>query len=234
MSKAILVTGGTKGIGKEILKRFMENGYDGVTCSRNERELLDLKEEMEDSYPGRTLAVKAADLSKKEEVTSFAAFVKRITSPDILVNNTGIFIPGAIHSEPEGNFELIMRTNLFSAYYLTREFTEGMIQRKQGHIFNMGSIAGLAAYANGGSYAISKWALRGLTQGLRQELMEHNIKVTSILAGATYTASWEGAGLPEERFVKATDVAETVWMASNLSVSAVVEEIIVRPQLGDI
>ena len=234
MSKSILVTGGTKGIGKEILRKFMDNGFDGFTCSRNEQELLELKDEMEDRYPGRKLTIKEADLSKKEEVQSFAAFVKGINNPEILVNNTGVFIPGAIHSEPEGNFELIMKTNLFSAYYLTREFTGGMIGRRQGHIFNMGSIAGLAAYANGGSYAISKWALRGFSQGLRQELMEHNIKVTSILAGATYTASWEGVGLPEERFVKATDVAETVWMASNLSANAVVEEIIVRPQLGDI
>src|SRR5690554_5481152 len=107
MSKVILVTGGTKGIGKEILKRFMENGFDGITCSRNEQELLGLKEEMEDRYPGRKLTIKEADLSERAEVKSFAAFVKGITNPDILVNNTGIFIPGAIHSEPEANFELI-------------------------------------------------------------------------------------------------------------------------------
>ena len=234
MSKTILVTGGTKGIGKEILERFMDNGFDGITCSRNEQELLELKEEMEDRYPKQKLTVKEADLSNKDEVQSFAAFVKETSHPEILVNNTGIFIPGAIHSEPDGNFELIMKTNLFSVYYLTREFAAEMVRRRHGHIFNMGSIAGMTAYANGGSYAISKWALRGFSQGLRQELMEHNIRVTSILAGATYTASWEGAGLPEERFIKATDVAETVWMASNLSANAVVEEIIIRPQLGDI
>ena len=234
MSKSILVTGGTKGIGKAILKKFMANGYDAFTCSRSQSDLAQLKEEMESTYPGRKLFIKEADLSKKEAVQSFAEFVRKEAIPDVLVNNSGIFIPGAIHSEPEGNFEQTMQTNLYSAYYLTREFTPAFIHRKSGHIFSMGSIAGMTAYANGGSYAISKWALRGFTQCLRQELMAYGIKVTAILAGATMTASWEGVDLPKERFIKAEDVAETVWAANSLSANSVVEEIVVRPQLGDI
>ncbi|MEX2591505.1 MAG: SDR family oxidoreductase [Anditalea sp.] len=234
MSKNILVTGGTKGIGKAIIMKFAANGYDVFTCSRNEQELVELKKEIKSNYPDRNVFIKQADLSKKEGVKSFADFVKEEAIPDVLVNNTGIFIPGAIHTEPEGNFELMLHTNLFSAYYMTREFTEGLINRRSGHIFSMGSIAGLAAYANGGSYAISKWAMRGFTQCLRQELMEYNVKVTSILAGATFTPSWEGVDLPEERFIKAEDVADSVWSAYNLSANSVVEEIVVRPQLGDL
>lgn len=109
-----------------------------------------------------------------------------------------------------------------------------MIARKSGHIFSMGSVAGLTAYPNGGSYAVSKWAMLGMTKCLREELKPHQIKVTSILAGATYTASWEGVDLPIERFMKAEDVAESVWAAYNLSPQSVVEEIVIRPQLGDI
>lgn len=234
MVKSILVTGGTKGIGLAILRLFLANGYDGFTCSRSQPDLIRLKEEMESTYPGRKLFVMQADLSKKVEVESFAEFVKQKDIPDVLVNNTGIFIPGSIHSEPEGNFEKMMQTNLYSAYYLTRSFTSEFIHRKSGHIFSMGSIAGMTSYANGGSYAISKWALRGFTQCLRQELMEYDIKVTSIMAGATFTASWEGADIPEERFIKAEDVAASVWSACNLSANSVVEEILVRPQLGDL
>ncbi len=234
MSRSILVTGGTKGIGKAILHKFMANGYDAFTCSRTQSDLAQLKDELESTYPGRKVFIKEADLSVKAEVQSFAEFVRKEAIPDVLVNNTGIFIPGSIHSEAEGNFEQTMQTNLYSAYYLTREFSPAFINRKSGHIFTMGSIAGMTAYANGGSYAISKWALRGFTQCLRQELMEYGVKVTSILAGATMTASWEGVDLPEERFVKAEDVAATVWAACGLSANAVVEEIIVRPQLGDI
>ncbi|WP_154852286.1 SDR family oxidoreductase [Cyclobacterium xiamenense] len=234
MAKSILVTGGTKGIGKAIIHRFAREGFDVFSCSRNGSELNSLQQEMADLYPEVQVQVMQADLSQKQEVKAFAAFVKKNTIPDVLINNTGIFIPGSLHEEPEGNFEKTMHTNLFSAYYLTRAFTDAFIDRKSGHIFSIGSIAGLTAYANGGSYAVSKWAMLGFTKCLRQELMPHGIRVTSVLPGATYTASWEGVDLPEDRFMKATDVAESVWAAYNLSPRSVVEEIVIRPQLGDI
>lgn len=234
MSKSILVTGGTKGIGKEIIIRFASQGFDIFTCSRNQEELSSLKSDLESSYPKISVFVKKADLSKKEEVEKFASFVKKEGIPDVIVNNTGVFLPGAIHDEPEGNFELMMETNLYSAYYLIRAFAKEIMERKSGHIFSMGSIAGTTAYPNGGSYAVSKWAMLGMTKCLREELKPHQVKVTSILPGATYTASWEGVDLPLERFMKAEDVAECVWSAYNLSPQSVVEELTIRPQLGDI
>jgi short-subunit dehydrogenase len=234
MSKSILVTGGTKGIGRAIIERFAAEGFDIFTCARNEKELAELKAELEKKYPENKVVAITADLSKKEDVIRFSDAVKEISIPDVLVNNTGVFLPGSLYNEPEGNFELMMHTNLFSAYYMTRAFAQEMIDRKSGHIFSMGSIAGLTAYPNGGSYAVSKWAMLGMTKSFREEMKPYQIKVTSILAGATFTDSWAGAGIPEERFMKATDVAESVWGAYNLSPQAVVEEIIVRPQLGDI
>lgn len=234
MSKIILVTGGTKGIGRAIIERFANEGFDIITCSRNEEDLAELRTSLEENHALiHVLAVKA-DLSKKEEVLEFAEKAKAFGTTDVLVNNTGIFLPGAILDEPEGNLELMMNTNLYSAYYLTRALISDMKAKKGGHIFSMGSIAGLTAYANGGSYAISKWAMLGMTKCLREELKDHQIKVTSVLPGATYTASWEGVDLPEERFIKAVDVAESVWSAYNLSPQTVVEEIVIRPQLGDI
>ena len=234
MRKSILVTGGTKGIGRAIVERFAAEGFDIYTCSRNESELLALKNFLEAKHPGIQVLAFSADLSKKEEVTRFADAVKAVAIPDVLVNNTGIFLPGALHDEPDGNFEFMMHTNLFSAYYLPRAFVKEMIHRRSGHIFSMGSIAGLTAYPNGGSYAVSKWAMLGMTKCLREELKPHHIKVTSILPGATLTDSWAGVDLPVERFIRASDVAESVWAAYNLSSQTVVEELIIRPQLGDI
>ena len=234
MRKSILVTGGTKGIGRAIIERFAKEGFDIYTCARNEGDLLALKKSLEEKHPEIKVLAIAADLSKKEEVNRFADKVKSLVIPDILVNNTGIFLPGAIHDEPEGNFEFMMQTNLYSAYYLSRAFAKEMMQRRSGHIFSMGSIAGLTAYPNGGSYAVSKWAMLGMTKCLREELKPHYVKVTSILPGATLTDSWAGVDLPMERFVRAEDVAESVWAAYNLSPQTVVEELIIRPQLGDI
>jgi short-subunit dehydrogenase len=234
MSKSILVTGGTKGIGRAIIERFASEGFDIFTCARNEADLASLKTFLEEKHPNIKVIAIQADLSKKEDVTQFVNEIKAVAIPDVLVNNTGVFLPGAIHNEPEGNFELMMQTNLYSAYYLTRGFVNEMIEKKSGHIFTLGSVAGLTAYPNGGTYAVSKWAMLGMTKCLREELKPYQIKVTSILAGATYTSSWEGSDLPVERFMKATDVAESVWSAYNLSPQSVVEEIVIRPQLGDI
>ncbi|HAK76618.1 MAG TPA: short-chain dehydrogenase, partial [Runella sp.] len=152
----------------------------------------------------------------------------------VLVNNTGLFAPGQIHNEPEGTLESMIDTNLYSAYYLTRGVIEKMISAKKGHIFNICSTASITAYTNGGSYCISKFALYGMTKVLREELKPHGLKVTAILPGATLTASWEGVELPKERFIQARDVAESIWSAYNLTPGAVVEEILIRPQLGDI
>jgi short-subunit dehydrogenase len=234
MRKTILVTGGTKGIGRAILERFAKEGFDIMTCARNAQELATLKAALTEQYPTIKILTVQADLSLKSDVEKLALAVKGFAIPDVLVNNTGVFLPGAIHEEPDGNFELMMQTNLYSAYYLTRGLVKEMIARKSGHIFSMGSIAGLTAYPNGGSYAVSKWAMLGMTKCLREELKPHQIKVTSILAGATFTSSWEGVDLPIERFMSVEDVAESVWGAYNLSPRTLVEEIIIRPQLGDI
>lgn len=234
MSKYLVITGGTKGIGRAIVLLFAKNGFNIITCARNESDLLVLKEKIEINHPSKVF-IKTADLSKKEEVTAFADFVLQNTSKiDVLINNTGVFLPGSIQDEPEGNLELMMNTNLFSAYHLTRALLPAMLPHKSGHIFSMSSIAGITAYASGGSYSISKYAMQGFTKCLREELKEMGIKVTAVLPGATFTSSWEGADLPQTRFMKPEDIAETVWTAYSLSERTVIEEIVLRPQLGDI
>ena len=231
----MVVTGGTKGIGKALVAKFLAGGFDVATCSRSQQDLEQLKREMEASFPSSKVFVTPADLSKKNEVLQFAEFVKGTDKPvDILVNNTGVFIPGMIHLEEDGALEAMMDANLYSAYHLTRALVGKMKERKQGDIFNICSVASIKAYPNGGSYSISKFALLGFSKVLREELKEHDIRVTAILPGATLTASWEGVELPAERFMKPEDVAEAVWSAARLSRQSVVEEIIIRPQLGDL
>ncbi|MEZ4900536.1 MAG: SDR family oxidoreductase [Spirosomataceae bacterium] len=235
MNPIVIITGGTKGIGKAAVERFMASGHDVVTCARNEAELLTLQSFFQTAYSPNKLYVKVVNMSIKSEVVSFIDFIQALHRPiGALINNTGIFSPGQIHDEPDGILENMIETNLYSAYYLTRGLVANMIERKQGHIFNLCSTASITAYTNGGSYCISKFALYGMTKVLREELKPHGIKVTAILPGATLTASWEGADFPPERFIQAKDVAETLFSAYNLSASAVVEEILIRPQLGDI
>lgn len=234
MRKLLVVSGGTKGIGKAIAQKFAAEGFNIATCARNEKDLVELKEELTSKF-GIEVFIKKADLSKKEEVGSFVQFVKSIPQKvEVLVNNTGIFIPGQVHSEEEGVLEKMIDTNLYSAYYLTRGLIGDMVSNRAGYIFNICSTASITPYPNGGSYCISKYAMYGMTKVLREEMKEYDVKVSAILPGATLTASWEGVNLPAERFMKAEDVGNIVFAAYNLSPGAVIEDIVLRPQLGDI
>ena len=125
----------------------------------------------------------------------------------------------------------MIETNLYSAYHLTRALLPKVLQSQNGHIFNMCSIASIMPY---GAYAVSKHAMLGFSKVLREEVKEEGIRVTAIMPGATYTASWEGTDLPKNRFMKAEDIAQSVFDIYQLSDCTVVEEIILRPQLGDI
>ena len=235
MNDLIVITGGTKGIGRALVEVFASNGWDVVTCSRNEEGLRQLKDSVEKENEGVQIYYQAADLSEKEQTEGFVRFVNGINRPvQVLINNTGVFIPGTIHEELEGHMETMMKTNLYSAYYLTRGLIRDMMKRRSGHIFNICSTASITPYINGGSYCISKYAQYGMTKVLREEMKSFGVRVTAVLPGATLTASWEGTDLPEERFMPPEDVANAVWNAYSLSPRTVMEELLIRPQLGDI
>lgn len=235
MRKLIVVTGGSQGIGRAIVSKFASEGFDVATCARHAADLEVLKMQLESVHPGTTIFTRQTDMSVREEVHEFADFVMTLDRPiDVLVNNAGYFVPGEITTEPDGNLESMINANLYSAYHFTRALIDRMKNHKAGHIFNMCSIASIQAYRNGGSYAISKFALLGMTKCLRQELKPFRIRVTAVIPGATNTRSWSGAGLPDDRFIKADDIANAVFGAYSLSPNSVVEEIIIRPQEGDI
>ncbi len=237
MNKKIVITGGTKGIGLAIARKFTMGGFDVAVCARNENDLLALDSALAAlrRHESQKILMAKCDISKKDELKAFSDDVLReFGRVDMLVNNGGVFLPGQIHKEEDGLLEKLIETNLYSAYNLSRWLIPGMIKHNTGHIFNMCSVASLTAYPNGGSYSVSKFAMLGLSKALREELKDFNIKVTALLPGATLTDSWKGTDLPISRFMKAEDVADIVWDIYNLSANTVVEEIVLRPLLGDI
>jgi len=232
-----VITGGTKGIGKAIAQKLANEGWDLVICSRNQADLDLTKQELNSLNKDLKVLTKVVDVSQTAAVKDFGDFCNNeLDQIDVLINNAGVFTPGAIYEEAEGALEHMIETNLYSAYHLSRKLIPGMIQRKSGFIINIASIASFMAYPNGGSYSISKFALRGFSKVLREELKEFGIKVTTVMPGATWSNSWAGMKdqLPESRLMQADDIADTIWSLLNLSDSAVVEEVILRPQLGDL
>lgn len=230
-----IITGASKGIGKAIADLFIQEGIDIAINSRNIEELEAIKAAYAETHPDREVLVKATDMSQKQEVLGFGAYVNsKWDKVDILINNAGVFLPGEIHKEDDEVLEQQMNTNLYSAYHMTRSILPSMLPQKKGIIFNMCSVASLMAYPHGGSYSISKFALLGFSKVLREEMKDKGIKVVSIMPGATWSNSWAGVEQPEERLMQAHDIALVVMNAIKLSPSAVIEEIILRPQLGDL
>ena len=232
--KLVVVTGGTKGIGRATVERFAREGYSVATCARDGDAVEQLKSELESKFDVKIHSCQA-DLSDRGSLNEFIDFVRLLNKKlYVLVNNTGQFLPGTIQSEEGGVLEKLMETNVYSAFHLTRALLPKLKQNPCSYIFNICSIASLDVYPPGASYTISKFALQGFTKYLRYELLEEDIRVSSVLPGGTYTASWEGSGVDPERLMKAEDIAGAMWDAYQLSPRTVVEEIILRPQKGDL
>ncbi len=230
----VLITGASRGIGKAVAEIFAANGHDLFLSSRNEVALYKVMEELQTKYPSVSIKAKAFDLSDKQQAKELGIWCLKYSVPGILVNNAGLFEPGSVHNEPEGTLESQLDINLHSAYHLTRTVLPKMMERRWGHIFNLCSIASLHAYNNGGAYSISKFAMYGFSKNLREEMKTYNIKVTSVLPGAVHTDSWEGYDNSSKRIMEAQDIAKMIFACTQLSSAACVEEIVIRPQLGDL
>jgi short-subunit dehydrogenase len=230
-----IITGATKGIGRAVLMALAGEGWNVAATSRSLQDLQSLQKEVYQKYPGRECLIHVVDFSKKEETMAYGrTIIEAWPNIDLLVNNAGIFFPGTAHGEEDGTLEKTLDVNLFGPYHLTRSLLPGMMERRKGQVINICSIASIAAYPNGGAYTISKFALLGFSKILREEMKPYGIKVTSILPGATWSASWGDAPYPRARLMPPEDVAEAVVSCTRLGPSSVVEEVLIRPQLGDL
>ncbi len=231
----IIITGGTKGIGRSLVFKFASKGFNIVTCARNTSDLSDLSQSIKENFPSINFFAFKCDVSSKSEIINFGKqAIEKLGTIDVLINNAGIFLPGSITEEDDEIFEKQINTNLASAYHLTRIIGPNMIVKKSGYIFNICSTASIMAYTNGGSYCISKFGLLGFSKVLREEMKKYNIRVSSVLPGATRTGSWEGTNLPDSRFINPDDIANLIYDFYNTPITLNVEEILIRPMKGDI
>jgi len=235
MARKCIITGSNQGIGLAIARQLLEEGNDVILCARNTSKLKAALDTLVAQYPEQEVLAKDLDVRSKASIKALGKFVTTSWGAlDVLVNNAGTFTPGSILTEQEGELEFMMETNAYSAYHMTRELYPLLSSSTNAHIVNICSIANLGAYPNGGSYSISKFAMHGFSQNLREELKPTGIKVTSVMPGATWTESWEGSGVNPERMMSVEDISESVCSALRLGPRAVVEEIVIRPQLGDL
>lgn len=233
----VVITGVSKGIGRAVALRYARAGWQVVGCARGLDALAATAHDVQAASPDPTIPhdFRSVDLGSKEQVVAFAEHIRTTwPTPEVLVNNAGIYVPGTIAEESDETYERLVALNVDSVYYLTKRLLPAFMAARRGHIVMLNSTAGLQAYPNGGSYCLTKYALAGLTAVLREELKPHGVGVHSIHPGATLTDSWAGVPVSAERLMPPEDVAELIYTLTQLSSRTVVESIVLRPQLGDL
>jgi NADP-dependent 3-hydroxy acid dehydrogenase YdfG len=163
-----------------------------------------------------------------------AAVRHRFGNVDVLVNNAGKYLGAPFLETTVADFDRMLSANLRSLFLVSRAFAAGMVRRRRGDIFNMGSIAGIAALPGASAYSAAKFGVAGLSKAMRAEFKGRGVRVCCVHPGATVSPSWKGSGVPSKRMMPAEDVAQAFVALYRMTRRTVVEEIILRPQLGDL
>lgn len=230
-----LITGGSRGIGNAIAHACAEKGSDLVLVSQTDNPLRDAAAELEARY-ARRVVPKACDLSSEREIDILAEYLSgHDLIPNNLVLSAGIFLEGSLLESKPDDYRKTVDVNLNAIYYLVRHLAPRMVSKANPRIVLIGSTAAYEAYPVGALYGVAKWALRGYAVNLRSELRRDGIGVTFVAPGGTLTDLWAGEELAPNRLLEPSDIGKLVaTLLFELSSQAVVEELIVRPMLGDI
>jgi NADP-dependent 3-hydroxy acid dehydrogenase YdfG len=187
MNKTVLITGATSGIGLACARKFAENGDRLILTGRNEQRLNEIRKELTEK--GADVLTLAFDVRDREKA---ANYIQELPTDwqviDVLVNNAGLAL--GLEPEYEGNpddWETMIDTNIKGLLTMTRLIVPGMVERNRGHIINIGSVAGDAAYAGGNVYCATKAAVKTLSDGLRIDVANTAIRVTNLKPGLVET-----------------------------------------------
>ncbi|SFB94575.1 hypothetical protein SAMN05421747_102258 [Parapedobacter composti] len=234
-NQTALITGATKGMGRTTAEKLAQAGYNVILAARDARALASLKHLLQANHPEISILYYACDFSDDAQRTSFIQWAtQEHPHIDVLINNVGIFRPVSVLDETTEDFNLQLQVNYFTPHLLSRAIGQNMRKNRKGHIINISSIASREPVSSAGTYTVTKFAVRGLTHVLRDELRPYGVKVTEIIPGSTLTSSWEGTTIPTEQFVQPSDIAEAVLTCLRMSAGANVDEMIVKPKYGNI
>lgn len=230
--KTVLITGATRGIGREIAKKLASENYNVILVSHSQEKLNETKRLIQEINPDCQIELKKADLTKETEIIALGEWAAE-KEIDVLVNNVGLFEPFSILGEAPGTIQKLLTINYLTTHLLCQYIGKNMKRLRRGHIFNMSSTACVDP-VKAGTYTVTKFAIHGLTKVLREELRDYQVKVTEIIPGSTLTSSWDGQGHDENSFVDPKDIANAVYHCLQIGETANIEEIIIKPQKGNI
>jgi 3-oxoacyl-[acyl-carrier protein] reductase len=226
--KVALVTGGNRGIGKAIALRLASLGSAVAICGRDTSTLRNTAIEI--AALGVRVHSQPGDVTHAPDVSALVQQSEAALGPiSILVNNAGMGLFGPVHEKSEAEWDALLDTNLKSVFLVSRAVIPGMIQRKSGDIINISSLAGKNAFAGGGIYCASKWALQGLSGCMAEDLRAHGIRVSTVCPGSVFT-EFAGRGAQDPtKVLTANDVAHAVAMIATQGPQSFLSEVHLRP-----
>ncbi len=240
MEKIVFITGATAGIGEACAYKYAENGFKLILSARRKEKLEKLAHELNQKYKAAVLPL-VLDVRDRDAVKAVVSGLPdEWQDIDILVNNAGLALGlNPIHEGLEDDWDTMIDTNIKGLLYMARAIAPGMVKRGEGHIINIGSIAGKEVYPKGNVYSATKHAVDALTKGMRLDLVEHGIRVSQVAPGAVETefsmvrfkGDHDRAGKVYKGYTPllAEDIAEAVYFVSSLPPRVNVNDIVVMP-----
>jgi len=240
MSRIILITGATSGIGKACAEKFSAAGDNVIITGRREERLKELQIELQAKYGTKVLPL-CFDVQDKDAVFNLLGNLpaewKKI---DVLINNAGLALGrDSFENADIKDWETMLDTNVKGLMYVTKAVLPAMVAEKKGHIINLSSIAGKEVYENGNGYCASKFAVDAINRSLRIDLLKHHIKVTAICPGAVetefsivrYKGEKEKAAAAYTGFTPlyANDIADAAFYCAGLPAHVCINELVIMP-----
>lgn len=240
MNKIVLITGATSGIGEATALLLAQHKFDLILTGRRSEKLENLKEKIESESDIRVLTLNFDIRNRQETTNAIETLPAEWENIDILINNAGL--AAGLSAIDDGNiddWEQMIDTNIKGLLYISRAISADMAKRGEGHIINISSIAGKETYPSGNVYCATKHAVESLTKGMRLDLLQHGIKVTSVAPGAVNTefslvrfkGDKERADKVYEGFIPlyAEDIAETILFVVSRPAHVNIDNILVMP-----
>lgn len=240
MNKTVLITGASSGIGEGCARKFASQGARLILNARNAQKLESLASELTEKYGIESYVMPFDVCDRKSAAEALRRLPEEWQSIDILINNAGLAV--GVDKEHEGNldeWDVVIDTNIKALLSMTRLVVPGMVERGRGHIINIGSIAGDAAYPGGSVYCATKAAVKALSDGLRIDLVDTPLRVTNIKPGLVETnfsvVRFRGDKKKADNVYKGIesltgdDIAEVAYFAASAPEHMQVAEILVMP-----
>jgi len=233
--RIVWITGASSGIGRALVETFIRHGDVVVATAREEAKLLDMKARLGESsqqcsiYPCDVRQDPAVELTVRQ-------ILGRFEKVDVLINSAGVTYFKDFLSTTTIEFEQVVDTNLKGTFLVTRSVLPSMLERRAGLIVNIVSYAAKASYTLSSAYAASKAGVEALMNGLRAEVRDKGIKIVNVFPGAVLTPIWHPKHRERyaDRMMKPEELAEPVYQLTCLPPSMMIEELIIRPQGGDL